>query len=218
MPPRSAPPRRGDSFAAGRPGSCPPARRAAQVDMAAFRLDDVVAPVAAQELGDARPVPGADDADDATVRQRTIGAAEVAEMFVAELSDGVRHRAEVVHQGVSLHLELLRDQSGSDDPRIVVASAPHPGSDRQRRWRRRSAAGNDASGEFLPGGLQAGMLGSLEGAGLAERGNRPFSIRASAKRAWVPPMSTATISLKAKPPSRPAWRTRRAQRRRLRRA
>ena len=87
-----------------------------EIDMAALRLDDMVMAAAAEQLGDSEPGAGADDADHPVVGQGPLRPAEVAEMRVAELADGMGDGAEIVDQGEALD---RRAPAGSEAGRIT---------------------------------------------------------------------------------------------------
>src|SRR5688500_4182520 len=137
--------------------------------MSALRLDDLISAAAAEQLGYSEAGARADDADHALLRERPLGTAQMGEMLVAELGDGVGDGAEIVDQGVALGAQPERDGGGADHPGLVgqleqfaLGRSGHgdPGGGGKRTAER--------GAERLPGGLQAGMLRRLEGAFLAE--------------------------------------------------
>src|SRR5579875_1341143 len=87
--------------------------------MTALGLDDVITAVAVQQLGHAEAGAGADDADHAVLGKRVGWPAEMAEMLVAELGDGMGDGAEIVDQLESADLELPGQKRRLDDPGIV---------------------------------------------------------------------------------------------------
>jgi hypothetical protein len=143
-----------------------------EVDMAALGLDDVIASLAAQQLGDAEAGAWADDADHAFLGKRLRGAAERAEMLVAELRDGMGDGAEIVDQLEPLDLQLLAQQRRLDHPGIVGELqhlALHRAGNGDAGSSGKGAAEHRA--ERFPGGLQARMLRRLHGDDIAHGGD-----------------------------------------------
>ena len=87
--------------------------------MAAFGLDDVVALRGLQQLARTEAGPGPDNTDHAHSGERSFGAANMLEMLIAKLSDGMGDRAEIVDDLELGNAQLLVDQCGPDHPRIV---------------------------------------------------------------------------------------------------
>jgi hypothetical protein len=140
-----------------------------KIRVAAFRLDDVVAAGAAEELCDAQAGAGSDDADYALLRQVPVGTEEVAEVLAIELRDRMADGAQVVDEEVALDAEFGGDRGGTDFPLIVreldeVAFG----------WRRQCDCRSGREGtvealrKCLPGLTKARMFGGPEGAGFAQ--------------------------------------------------
>ena len=118
------------------------------------------------------------------------------EILVAQLRHGMGDGAEIVDQCIAVQAERFRDRGWPDHPGIV-GELEHLALDRARDrdpgGAREGAA--EPGPELVPGGLQASMVGRLQGHRLVEvsRPGRP-DLGEVAKRAWVPPISIATIS------------------------
>src|SRR5258708_1067341 len=101
-----------------------------------------------------------------------IGAAQMAEMLIAERGDGMADRTEIVDDGKPAGPQPLLDEIGPGDPR-VVGQLEDLAADRPGKGDRELVGKVDpsAAAEFLPGELEARMVGGPERHRLTQRGD-----------------------------------------------
>src|SRR6185369_6143195 len=143
-----------------------------EIDMAALRRDHLVMIAISQQGGDSKAGPRANDRDDPFVGERMIGPAKMPEMLVAERCNGKTDSSEVVDDGVAVDPQALLHQIGTDHP-WIVGELQHLATHRSGKCDRELVGeiNPGAAAEFLPGELEARMLGGLQGDRIAERKN-----------------------------------------------
>ena len=110
-------------------------------------------------------------------------------MIVAECRDSIGNRAEIVDDSEPINAEPFLDQRGRMTHGLLVSLSTSPLTGPAKPMASSSGKSTRAAPEFLPADLEARMFGGPQRHRLAQRGDRPSSISASAKRAWVPPTS-----------------------------
>src|SRR5262245_12757907 len=163
--------------------------------MSTLAFDDMVAVFAAQNMRNAEPGSGTKDGDDTLLRQWQVRPAEMAKMLVFDVHHRMSDRAEIVDQGDPVDAEPVADLFRPDDPEIV-GELQYVAHDRASHGNGRGSRQGTPHlfAESFPGGLHGRRPGTA-----TRRLTRPRSTSAMANLAWVPPIPTATSSIRARP-------------------
>lgn len=90
-----------------------------EIDMSAFgRLDAIVGPIAPY-MRDAKPGPGADNADRSLRGKWLVRACQPLEILRLGLRDRMTDSLEIIDQRIAVDIQLLADQRRANDPGIV---------------------------------------------------------------------------------------------------